>query len=294
MLLWEFYISIVKNIWDIITSTGILLLLGALLLNFVNIFLYSIRLKIVLKELGEKISVWDSLKITSSALFVNNITPMSKSGGEIIKIVWLKRRNKISVKKATISVIYDRLTEVFPIIVLAVISLFYMVNEMNLVLMLFVTFLLFIWFYWEDFIKYIAKLVDIEITKDEVEQINSLRKRVKFNLVVISISMIIWFFEVLRLFFIVEAFDIHLSFGVLSAITLGNLSLGLISFTPGGLGIVDGGLVGLFKYFGLNLKQAIIVTFIERFISYGVNSVIGFLVMSFAGGFELWKRLRSR
>ncbi len=288
------YINLAKTAWDILNSMGIFLIVVAILLNFFNIFLYSLRWKIVLKELGEKVKFLDLLKITTSSMFINNITPMSKSGGEIIKILWLNKKCKVSGKKSTISVIYDRLTEILPLTVLAIISLFYVVSEMTVVSTIFISVLLFIWLFWEDVIIYVSKLLDLEITKDELEKINQLRKKIVFNIKVFTVSFLIWFFEVLRFYLILAAFDVNLSIGTICTITLGNVSLGLISFTPGGIGIVDGGLVGIFTYFGVPLKLSIILTFVERFISYGLNSVVGFFVMSISGGFEIWKRTKSR
>jgi len=71
------------------------------------------------------------------------------------------------------------------------------------------------------------------------------------------------------------------------------LILGCLPITPGGLGIVEGGLVSLLLYFGLPLASAGSFVFLERFVSYGLSSLIGFLYLFYYGGFKIWKDTKS-
>jgi uncharacterized protein (TIRG00374 family) len=70
------------------------------------------------------------------------------------------------------------------------------------------------------------------------------------------------------------------------------LLLGLLPITPGGLGIVEGGLISLLLYFGLSLASSGSFVFLERFISFGLSSLIGFLYLFYYGGSEIWKNIK--
>ena len=47
-------------------------------------------------------------------------------------------------------------------------------------------------------------------------------------------------------------------------------------------------------YSGLPLTSASSFVFLERFVSYGVSSVIGFLCLSYYGGFKIWEKAKKK
>ena len=57
--------------------------------------------------------------------------------------------------------------------------------------------------------------------------------------------------------------------------------------------MVEGGLVSLLLYFGLSLASAGSFVLLERFVSYGLSSLIGGLCLFYYGGFEIWKNTKS-
>jgi hypothetical protein len=93
------------------------------------------------------------------------------------------------------------------------------------------------------------------------------------------ISSLTWFTEVGRLFFIVQSLDLSVtvSFSLVIFVTLANAILTTVPITPGGLGIVEPGIVGLLTL-SLVRSEAISVALLDRSISYLSIVVLGGVV----------------
>ncbi|MBP1913015.1 lysylphosphatidylglycerol synthase transmembrane domain-containing protein [Thermococcus stetteri] len=269
-------------------------LLGiALVLYYISTLIYALRWKIVLAGMGENIPVLDLLKVTLSSIFVNNITPMSRGGGEILRVTWVSKKHKIPLTLSTVSIVYERIMEIIPVMFLLLLAITYFATHLLSIAAIFVIFILLIWLKWEDLIKISTKLLKIRLTPEELIKMSALKKKPSLNILAISLSSMAWTLEIARLKLIALAFGWNPSIGFLAIISLANLVFGLMAFTPGGLGIVEGGLFGTLTYFGIPSTLAISITLIERFISYVLSTIVGFLVLIISGGIELWKALKS-
>ncbi|MBI2856161.1 MAG: flippase-like domain-containing protein [Chloroflexi bacterium] len=93
------------------------------------------------------------------------------------------------------------------------------------------------------------------------------------------ISALTWFTEVGRLFFVIQSLDlsVSVSFSLVLFVTLANAILTTVPLTPGGLGIVEPGIVGLLTL-SLARSEAISVALLDRSISYLSIVVLGGLV----------------
>ena len=93
------------------------------------------------------------------------------------------------------------------------------------------------------------------------------------------ISLLAWFTEVGRLFFVIQALDLSVtvSFSLVLFVTLANAILTTVPITPGGLGIVEPGIVGLLTL-SLIRSEAISVALLDRSISYLSIVVLGGVV----------------
>ncbi|MBI2855506.1 MAG: flippase-like domain-containing protein [Chloroflexi bacterium] len=93
------------------------------------------------------------------------------------------------------------------------------------------------------------------------------------------ISLLTWATEVGRLFFVIQALDLSgaTSLSLVLFVTLANAILTTVPLTPGGLGIVEPGIVGLLTL-SLARSEALSVTLLDRSISYLSIVVLGGLV----------------
>lgn len=97
----------------------------------------------------------------------------------------------------------------------------------------------------------------------------------------------------IRIKLVASALSLPLSMDIIIVFSVLYLVLGCLPITPGGLGIVEGGLVSLLLYFGMSPASAGSFVFLERFVSYGLSSLIGILYLFYYGGFKIWKDTKS-
>ena len=93
------------------------------------------------------------------------------------------------------------------------------------------------------------------------------------------LSLLVWFTEVGRLFFVIQALDLSadVTFSLVLFVTLANAMLTTVPITPGGLGIVEPGILGLLML-SLPRSEAISVALLDRSISYLSIVVFGAIV----------------
>lgn len=84
---------------------------------------------------------------------------------------------------------------------------------------------------------------------------------------VFALSAAGWFLEVARLFYVVRALDLDLSLSLVLFVSITSALLSTVPITPGGLGVVEPGIVGLLVL-SLNRHDAISVAILDRSISY--------------------------
>ncbi|WP_297055076.1 flippase-like domain-containing protein, partial [Thermosulfurimonas sp.] len=149
-----------------------------------------------------------------------------------------------------------------------------------------------VWLKWDKLIRLSLKLFRLNLKENELLSVLDLQKKTRLNLAAVGLSSLVWALDILRLKLIALVFGWHPSLTLVAVISLANLVFGLLAFTPGGVGIVEGGLTGVLLYLGVPLPLSLSVTLLERFISYGLSTVVGFMVLATSGGMEIWKALR--
>lgn len=100
--------------------------------------------------------------------------------------------------------------------------------------------------------------------------------------VLLIVSLLTWLTEVGRLFFIIQALglSVPVSLALVLFVTLANAILTTVPITPGGLGIVEPGIVGLLTL-SLARSEAVSVVLLDRSISYLSIVLLGGLVFLF-------------
>lgn len=93
------------------------------------------------------------------------------------------------------------------------------------------------------------------------------------------LSLLIWSTEVLRLFFVISCIglSVYPSISLIFFVTLVNAVLTTIPITPGGLGIVEPGIVG-FLMLSLSRNEAVSIAILDRSISYMSIVIFGSIV----------------
>lgn len=82
-----------------------------------------------------------------------------------------------------------------------------------------------------------------------------------------GLTVLVWLFEVGRLFLVADALGVFLALPTIVFVALASSLLTVLPFTPGGLGLVETGIVGLLML-TVSREQAISVALLDRSISY--------------------------
>jgi len=96
---------------------------------------------------------------------------------------------------------------------------------------------------------------------------------------VVLLTVLIWLGEGLRLLFVTHSLGLSLGFVLVIFVALANSLLTAVPFTPGGLGLVEAGVVGVLLGAGVLAKEdAVSVAMLDRTISYWSLVVVGLLL----------------
>ena len=107
--------------------------------------------------------------------------------------------------------------------------------------------------------------------------------------VTVGLSLLSWLAEVGRLYLVTEAVGVEVGFGLVMLVAVANALLTLIPLTPGGLGLVEPGIVGLLML-SLPREEALPVALLDRSISFLSLLAVGAVVFA---GYQLAKRRRA-
>lgn len=105
----------------------------------------------------------------------------------------------------------------------------------------------------------------------------------------IPLSFVSWIFEILRVYVVFLAFGATLNVIVIGAVFILASLVGMIPLLPGGLGAVDGLMIGLYSRAGCPPSLAGPVTMVERMISFWLASIVGLMILPRYGSSVLEK-----
>ena len=92
---------------------------------------------------------------------------------------------------------------------------------------------------------------------------------------VASLSLLAWLAEVGRLYLVSEAVGVDISIGLVVFATVANSLLTLVPLTPGGLGLVEPGVISLLMVSSVEKIQAVPLVLLDRSISYLSVIIVG-------------------
>jgi uncharacterized protein (TIRG00374 family) len=293
---WIYIIPILEETLGTLQETRIRYVIPAVLVYLLSVYLFAIRWQKVLFCIGYNLKATSLVPIYFGAIFMNNITPANMTGGEPLRILWANKLFGISYTNAFKTILFERLVEAIPIALLLIYVLYSFpssdikflpltssltLSSIHLILLVFLAVGIAIWFLRVKFASLLRNL-----------QKNWKQLKKSFTSVLL-LSFGVWILDIIRLKLVALALNIHLPLNLIVTVSILSFLLGLLPLTPGGLGIIEGGLVSLLLYSGLPLASAGSFVFLERLISYGVSSVIGFLCLFYYGGFKIWGKFKK-
>jgi len=280
----------VTGLWTTLTTAAKLVthvrsgfVLAALAAFLAGLTTVAFRWRFLLAALGTPTSVWNTFLTYSAGVCVGNVNPARTVGGDAVRLALIRSRTNASMSAATASIVYDRLSEVPAITIVALLALANLRSSSTVVIAVLAAAamalaagpvrraLLSRISRWHD------TLVGIPLERSTIATI-------------IGLSIVVWSFDLTRTTLVAAAFGVTLNPSKVATLAGFRLLSGLIPIT-GGVGVVEGGLIGGLVLFGVSTETATAITIVERAVMYGCGTLIGAASLVLVGGLRM---LRAR
>ena len=313
------YLIGIDQVISALKNANLSLITLAIAIQIFTYLLYTLRWKILNNLVYINVSFKKLLPIIMVGLAVNNITPSGRGGGEPVRAYLLAEEHGYKLKDTFATVVADRVLDTFPFIVLAAITIISMVLFFDIAPWLVIVLIL-------SVIAIIAILIVLVymcinpnfgvrvekwltglVKRFYKKKSDSLNESIHDNIFgfqqtmkilisdkkilyyTIPLSFLIWAFEILRVYIVFLAFGAPLNVIIIGEVFIVASLVGMIPLLPGGLGAVDGLMIGLYSKAGISMSLAAPVTMIERLISFWMASIIGLLLLPHYGSSVLEK-----
>ena len=251
------------------------------------------RWNLLLKNSNVYVPVKDNLKIYLSG-FALSITPGKV--GELIKSQLLKNKFGIPREKTAPIVLVEQLYNIIGIIGVSILGLWYFEFGAHIILIaasLLVIILILISSkrLFEKFLTLLSRIKFLsQYTSTFSNSYDVLRKSTRGWVVVYAsaLSIAFWLIESVIAYFVLLSFGVnHIEF--LSVITTytSSIILGVASFLPLGIGVVEGSLAGFFTLQGVDVSVALTLVIFIRIFTRWIAVSVGFVSLKLSGGFSL-------
>ena len=240
---------------------------------------------------GGEVRLWRATLATLAGIAAANLTPSSRLTGEACRIVIGRTGGSVTWRQATVATVWDRLSEVPPIIVLAVMAALaarrLSSGARGVLLAISLA------------VGTIGVAIALRAMWKSDGRLAAWRDKLALDTVSarafftgVGFSSLLWLQDFLRLTCATLAFGVALAPTQIAALCILAM-LGGLAPTVGGLGAVEGGLMSGLMAFGVDFPTAAAVTALERAISFGLSTCAGLTVIALLGGRSLWSGLRT-
>ena len=293
-------------------------ILLAIVIQIFTYYLLAFRWNVINKIANINVNTKSILPMILVGLSINNITPSARSGGEPVRAFILSKYAKKPYEETFATAITDRALDMFPFIILSIIAVIYFIIYFDLskidhgslflaiviVSVVGVTLLSVLLIYMsvnEKFGKkattWIVKLIrrfykkDPESLEEKVMiAISGFQKTMrrmfhdkKILYHALPLSFLIWATEIFRVYIVFSAFGIEVNPILIGVVFILASLIGMIPLLPGGLGAVDGVMIGFYSLAGIATSISAAATLIERLISFGMTTTLGIIFLPYYG-----------
>ena len=143
----------------------------------------------------------------------------------------------------------------------------------------------------KNFDKLIGVFKKIKIASKFIEPLSSSHDIIKKSMsgpivfYATALTVIFWLLEAISVYFVLLSFGIdNLEFLMIIPTYATSLMLGVLSFLPMGLGVVEGSLTSFFSLQGIEVSLALTLVIVIRLFTRWYSVAIGFLALKLSGG----------
>lgn len=298
------------QMFEAIKSANYLLIASAVAIYFISLAIWAGRWQRVLSFINCRTSFGTRYLILCATVFLNNITPGARVGGDPFgRIYMLHRLENTSYSSAMASIIGDH--ALTPLIVISFLMAGLVLQfgkgslQLRLILIgawvlaalgtLFVPRLFFkrkiavrgIGSITGRVLYWFGRRTDVQTTQQGIEAFYSstyaIMDKWQKVLAIGGLALLVHGLDILRLYTIFLALDYHPTLSALLVASSLPIIVGLIPLLPGGLILVEGSLISTLVLFGVPPDVAMAATVIERGIMFVLSTIVGAGVFSYLG-----------
>ena len=253
-------------------------------------FVLFFRWHLLLQNAKISIPVKDSFLILASGFAV---TIIPGKVGELVKSQLLKTKFGIARSKTIPIVILEQFYSAVGIVALSFFGIWYF--ELGAYVLGFFTaalaFAVILLLSRKTFNKIVLLLEKKRFTSKFVEPLSSsydgIKNGIKGPIVLYasSLSMLFWVIEAVTIYFILLAFGVEvIEFLTIVSTYTTSIMLGILSFLPLGLGVVEGTLASFFTIQGIEVSLSLTIVVVIRLFTRWYTVSFGFIALKFSGG----------
>ena len=247
-----------------------------------------LRWNLLLKNSAIDIPLKDNFMIFISG-FALGVTPGKV--GELIKAQLLKNKFNIPRSKTAPLVIVERFYDFFAIAIISLFGILVFEYSIYIFTILSVGIIIFLTITSSEklFLKFLQKIEKIKFLRNFSSELPKsftiIQKSTRGKILPLSIilSVIFWILDSIIAYLTLLSFGIDIiDYFVLMSIYTSSIILGVISFLPLGIGVVEGSLVGFLSLNGIEFPLATAIVVFIRFFTRWIGVMAGFLGLKFS------------
>jgi len=277
---------------------------GAVVVYLVSTFVYALRTFLILRRRGVNASFRVVYVAYLFNIFMNNITPSAKAGGELVRAAYISKQCRVNIASVINVIAFERATEALGIVILILVSLMYGIFDaarseyLLLAAVAVLAGILVVYHSWDKVLHAVLTRLErrgyLRGAAADVIRFREFFDDYPLLALSVGFGVLVWFLDALRLYLIGRAVGVGIGLVGFIGVSVLYAGIGLLAVTPGGLGIVEGGLTAVLVALGVAPDDALAITLIERLVSYGFGTFLGVLGLLAAGGKRAWKALKSQ
>ncbi len=269
-----------RGIWSEIRQINLSLFLLALLVYYTTLLPRAVRWRKMLRNLGHVLPLRLLGEVIFLSWFVNHLIPAKM--GDLYRGLVLRRREQISFSMTTGSVLAERVIDMSAILIVAITAAFFFVRgelltEMRGVLLsagilvvLIAGGLFLFWRLDSNLLSWLPHRLGERFERFQ----RGIFASVQPLWLMIMLTVLVWAAEAGRFFLVANAMGVPLTMPQLLFVFAAGALL-LAAPTPGGLGAVEGGMVGVMLLLDVPVDMAAAVAIVDRLISYWLVLIPG-------------------
>ena len=251
------------------------------------------RWNLLLKNSDIHVPIKDNFKIYLSG-FALSITPGKV--GELIKSQMLKTKFGIPRERTAPIVLVEQLYNIIGIIGVSILGIWYFEFGVHIILvaaslLAIVLVLISSKRFFDKFLTLLSRIKFLsQYTSALSNSYDVLRKSTRGWIVVYAsaISITFWLIESVIAYFVLSSFGInYIEFLSVIVTYTSSIILGVFSFLPLGIGVVEGSLAGFFTLQGVDISIALTLVIFIRIFTRWIAVSVGFVSLKLSGGFSL-------